>query len=98
MPELAHLLPDCVETKDNYYVREQLFLTTWDYEMVTQIIGNAKSKGQNYVTLKCADAGTFDAVVDALIENQRIFEIIGYSEEGVAYAYDDKQYTFSVWF
>ena len=98
VPELAHLLPDCVETKDNYYVREQLFLTTWDYEMVTQIIGNAKSKGQNYVTLKCADAGTFDAVVDALIENQRIFEIIGYSEEGVAYAYDDKQYTFSVWF
>lgn len=97
-PEWKELLPSCEEIRDNYYVRENLYLDAWDYSQVASIISNAKGQEQTYVTLKCKDEEIFHTLVDELIEKQKIFELIGYDDGGVAYAYDQNQYTFSVWF
>ncbi len=89
-------LPECVATQNNYYVREGLYLRSYDEIWLGQLFDAAKSSGQNYVTFMCAGSQVYEEVKDHLITQQEIFGHLS-SSEAVTYSYNDDLYTLIFW-
>lgn len=72
--------PICDSMQDNYYVREGLYLTELDTEIIMNAFDTARAKGETIVTLKCADANVYAALFNHLIDNHGIFDYLNGSK------------------
>ena len=84
--ELTHVIdnfapvPECVKTKDNYYVKEGLYFTKVDDKQLEQAFKNAKSTGKKSVEIKCSDTFVFDEMGTYLIDENHVFDYLDNKE------------------
>lgn len=96
-PDYLIKLPECKEEKDNYYVREGLYLSEYDEDKLRRIFEQAYENSSSYVMFKCSDEQVFDVIRQKLIEQQEIFRLIQMQGATVAYTDNRIQRTFSFW-
>lgn len=92
------LYPECTSMADNYYVREDLFLEEWDYYTVSDILNEAYGEDLSNITIKCSNEETYRTARNQLIDEKKIFDMLDSDTNGIAYAFDDNQLTFTIWF
>ena len=68
--------PVCNAVDNQYYRREGLFIETADLKKIQEILDAAVEQGKENITFQCADDQVYEALVDALIDKQRIFDLI----------------------
>lgn len=90
-------LPVCVATKDNYYVREDALFDSYDRERMRALFDRTFAEGRQEVTLKCTDNICFHEILDAMIENQEVFDYLGDSSQSVIYMHNEKQLSMTFW-
>lgn len=94
-------VPQCTALTDHYYVREGLYLTSYDEDTVRKILTQAQENGLKYISLEAADQNTYAQMYADLITNQKIFRY--YREKGsdgnytIAYTSNDTLFTLSFW-
>jgi hypothetical protein len=89
-------LPDCIATKDNYYVHEGLYLTGLDTEVLQNIFERAYQQGLDTVQFQCANEAVFEQVSNYLLDEQHIFDFVN-AADTVSYIDNTKTYTFCFW-
>lgn len=90
-------MPQCIATEANYYIRENLYFTAYDEDMLRNAFENAYACGEEAVTVKCSDASVFEKMQEELITNQKIFLFLTDMTDSVVYATDERLHTISVW-
>ncbi len=83
-------MPNATSLDDNYYVHEGLYFTQFDDGQLRGVFDNAIANGQNYVALKCSDAGAYNEMYSQLVDNQRIFDYV--AGKNIAYSYNPDTY------
>ena len=96
-PDNQIKLPECKEEKDNYYMREGLYLTEYDEDKLELIFEQAYTAEKGYVMFKCSDEQVFDWIRQKLIEQQGVFRYIKNQGATIAYTDNRVQRTFSFW-
>lgn len=89
-------LPACVATRNNYYVREGLYFTSYDETMLKMLFEQAEAGGNNSISFMCADAVLYQEMKDRLITGQEVFSYMK-NAESVSYSYNDGLYTLIFW-
>lgn len=90
-------LPECVDTKDNYYVREGALFTDYDRERMKLLFENARLENKTFVTVKCVDEACFREIMDALITEYEIFDYFDKEDREVSYSHDEKWLSLTFW-
>lgn len=90
-------MPECVDTKDNYYVREGAFFTEYNKEQMKQLFEKALNENRGDVAIKCADEVSFLEVKNALITEYEIFDYMGSDDEKLSYSHNDKWLSMTFW-
>ena len=90
-------LPKCTEQKDNYYIREGLYLTEYDEEKLKKIFEQTYADESRYVMFRCSDEAVFDEIREKLIDNQEVFQYIDNEGKSIAYSDNRTQRTISFW-
>jgi hypothetical protein len=90
-------MPYCIETKDNYYVHEGLYITGYDETTFRNIFDSARANGKDFVTFKCMDANVYSEVYNRLIGDQEIFNYLSGGSDNVSYVNSDDTYVFTFW-
>lgn len=70
------VLPICDSMDDNYYVREGLYLTELDTNVIKNAFENARLNEDKMVTLKCENANVYTALYKHLIDDHEIFDYL----------------------
>ena len=89
------VLPYCVATDDNYYVREGAYFLSYDTNQLAVIFQRAYEQGKNLVTLKCQNADVFQQMFQGLIVNQEVFGYLQNNSNSVAYTESEEQLSFT---
>lgn len=96
-PDYAIRLPECIEEKDNYYVREGLYLTEYSEDKLKQIFEQAYAGASGFIMFKCSDEQVFDIIKQKLIDEQAVFRFISHQGSSIAYTDNREQRTISFW-
>ena len=96
-PDGSIRLPECVSQKDNYYVREGLYLDEYNEDKLRLIFEQAYAGNSGYVMFKCSNESVFDIIKQKLIDDQEVFRFIKNQGESIAYTDNRKQCTISFW-
>nr|MBQ8253330.1 hypothetical protein [Lachnospiraceae bacterium] len=89
-------LPACVSARNNYYVREGLYLSVYDETMLQHIFERAEESGSGFATFMCSDAALYGQIKQNLITEQGVFAYLN-SAQSVSYTYNDDLYTLIFW-
>lgn len=99
--DTAFALPVCTAVRDNYFVREGLYLYGYDEGQIERIFARAEEQGKNTVCVKAYDRQIYQEIYDNLIEQQKIFDYFGaYQSNGeykIAYSGNEELCTISFW-
>lgn len=90
-------LPVCVDSRDNYYVRENALFTTYDREQMQALFEKINTGACREVSLKCDGWKCYQEIWDALIEEQEIFDYLVMENTSVHYVNNEKQLSMSFW-
>ena len=94
-------LPDCTAVRDNYFVREGLYVSGYDDGLIGGIFKAAKAQGKNVVCIKASDGQAYRDIYNHLIEQQKIFDYFGTQQGGgeykIAYSGNEELYTLNFW-
>ncbi len=82
-------LPECVDTRDNYYVREGALFNSYDREQMRALFDRRIAEGCGDVTIKCADLACYQEIYQALLTDKEIFDYMGNGT--ISYANNEKQ-------
>jgi len=91
------VLPMCLSTKDNYFVREGLYLEYYDTDKIAEIFSNAYAEGKATVSFKCGNLEIYDEARKELISKNKVFEYLQNSNSTISYVEDEKQRTICFW-
>lgn len=69
-------LPVCDSMENNYYVREGLYLTELDTDIIKNAFDKARENGESMVTLKCENAHVYTALYKHLVDDHSIFDYL----------------------
>jgi len=95
-PTNLEYLPVCIDDRDNYFVKEGLYLSTYDEAMINDMVSNAFFSGIGEVQIRMRDYDTFQKVFQYLITEQGVFEIVPDINQ-VNYIEDTDLFTISIW-
>lgn len=90
-------LPICVDTKDNYYVREGALFSSYDTEQMKSLFERAKADMRREVTIKCTDMDSYREIFDALTDGQEIFDYLKADGNSIVYTQNEKQLSMTFW-
>lgn len=91
-------LPECVATRDNYYVREGCLLEECGEEVIQQAFDRAVSAGRQEISLKCTEESVYRQLLEHLIEQKEVFSYLGHDCNMLHYARNEKQLSITFWF
>ncbi len=90
-------LPYCESMEDNYFVREGLYFTAVDDQLLWQAFNRAYNKEQEYIMLKMDNADCYMQMRDHLLDDQKIFDFIISRDGSVSYAENRDQLYMIFW-
>ena len=90
-------MPVCVDTADNYYVRENAWFTTYDREQMRVLFEKMNAGLCKEVVVKCDRWECYREIWDAMIEEQEIFDYLTTENTSVHYVNNEKQLSMSFW-
>jgi len=90
-------VPVCTSIANNYYVREGLYLTEYNYDYIKSVFDNGYANGKRFVSFKCANLDVYNDVMGQLIRNNVIFDMLGEDTKTVSYLNDEEQRTLCFW-
>ena len=90
-------LPECVDDKDNYYVRENALFSGYNREQMTKLFDKAEEESQCNVSLQCTNYECFQTIFKAMIEEQDIFSYLQQDYDKVTYTHNEKQLSMTFW-
>jgi len=90
-------MPICVATKDNYYIREDLYLDYYDETKIGEIFDRAYANNQKTISMKCGNLEIYDEVREYLIKDNGIFEYLRGDASTISYVEDEDQRTICFW-
>ena len=90
-------MPVCTAKEANYYVREGAWFEAFDIEKVQQLFDRAAAASRTDVTVKCADPGCYEEMVDLLLKQQKIFDFWKDAGTHIAYAQNENQLSLTFW-
>ena len=96
-PDDTIKLPECVEERDNYYIREGLYFEEYNEDKLKLIFEQAYTNASGFVMFKCSDEQVFDVIKKKLIDDQEVFRFIPNQGSSIAYTDNRKQRTISFW-
>ncbi len=88
-------VPNCIVQIDNYYVKEGLYLTSFNSTLVENIFKTAKSQGNTCISIRCANQIVYQDFQTNMLDNQQIFQYLGDGTTTLAYTTNDKLYTYT---
>ena len=99
--ELAHShttdnvvpIPRCVETKDNYYVREGLCFDHINSAELSAVFQKALNNNEDYITLKCANDTAYQEMKFYLLDEQKVFDFLPSGTEKLNYGENQELHT-----
>lgn len=91
------LMPQCIDTRANYYVREGALFSEYDREQMDALFERMREQGRYDVTVKCTTWDVYDQIFTALIEEQEIFNFLTNTGGTVAYTQNVKQLSLTFW-
>jgi len=89
--------PVCVDSRDNYYVRENALFTTYDREQMRMLFDKINTGACKEVSLKCDRWECYQEIWNAMIEEQEIFDYFVRENTSVHYVNNEKQLSMSFW-
>ena len=89
-------LPACVATRNNYFIREGLYLRSYEEATLATIFDRMHSENRKSVAFQCADEETYREVLDRLVTQQGVFKFVK-GDGSVSYSYNDQLYTLIFW-
>lgn len=101
--ELTHIIdnvvpmPQCISTEANYYIRENLYFSSYDEDHLREIFDNAYAVNAEAVTIKCSDMTVYEQMCEELITGQKIFLFLHAQTTSVVYTVSEEQLTLSFW-
>lgn len=90
------IMPMCIATEDNYYVKEGLLFDSVDDEHLRLVFDKAYDAGDEYIILKMTDSSTYQSMWTYLLEKQNIFEYLR-GRNSVSYAESPEQCYMVFW-
>ena len=90
-------VPECVSMEANYYVKEGAYFTAYNEADVAAFFEKGYEAGRTDITLKCADAKVYNAFLEQLITNQKIFDFMNSADGVIAYAEDTDKLSLTFW-
>lgn len=90
-------LPRCESLEANYYVREGAYFTEVNYAQLEQLIRAYKDEKRETVTLRCSDDAVYEAMVEELLTNQKIFQYLSGENNSILYTDAPKQLSITFW-
>lgn len=90
-------LPRCEALEANYYVREGAYFTEVNYAQLEQLIRAYKDEKRETVTLRCSDDAVYEAMVEELLTNQKIFQYLSGENNSILYTDAPKQLSITFW-
>lgn len=91
------VLPLCLATADNYYVREGLFLEYYDYDRIAELFAKAYESGEDSIAFKFANIEIYDEARKNLITNGKVFDFLKGDYSTISYVEDEQQRTICFW-
>lgn len=90
-------MPECTSMEANYYVLEKAYFDNYDEAVIGSFLKEAQEKGQDTVTVKCANEGVYDRLYEEFITRQIVFRYLDVGEGVLAYTDDREQLSLTVW-
>lgn len=90
-------MPICIDTKDNYYVREGAYFTGYDKEQMKALFEKAYAEQKGEVTVKCSSLDCFRQIFAAMVDEQEIFDYMQEESESIVYTHNEKQLSMTFW-
>ena len=90
-------MPLCTSVDNNYYVREGLYLMSYDYDFIKGLFDDAYEQGKETVAFKCASLEIYDRIRQELIVRNGVFDMLGGRAATISYVEDEEQRTICFW-
>ena len=94
--EAVVAMPLATSIADNYYVREGLYLTGYDFNAVKAMADGQRALGRQALVVKCADDAVFQAAAHDLVDNQKIFDLVNTKEIRYQLEDDNRKLVFAL--
>ena len=91
------LMPQCIDTSANYYVREGALFSEYDREQMAALFERMQEQGRSDITVKCTTRDVYSQIFTALIEEQDIFDFLTNTGGTVAYTQNETQLSLTFW-
>ncbi|MEE3493519.1 MAG: transglutaminase domain-containing protein [Butyrivibrio sp.] len=88
--------PECNNTKDNYYVRENLYLDSADMGRVKEVFDKRYAEGGDNATIRCASKDIYNSLYQQLIKDGAIFGYLQGDKRFSYTLYEDTN-TIAIW-
>lgn len=90
-------LPDCQAMEDNYYVREGAWFQEADWKQLKTLVERYYSEGRETLTLKCANEGVYQEMINQLLGEQKIFDYLQPEGDSILYSDSARQMSITFW-
>ena len=96
-PDNPDILPLCESMEDNYFVKEGLYFTSVDEQMLWQAFNNAYVREKEYIMIRMDNRPCYDEMRKYLLQDQKIFDYILTRDGSVSYAENADQLYMIFW-
>lgn len=90
-------MPECIDTRDNYYVREGAFFTEYNKEQMLAVFEQARRRNLSEVNIKCSSEECFRQIKKAMVDDYEIFDYMDASEVRISYSHNEKGLSMTFW-
>lgn len=86
-------MPRCVEIADNYYVKEGLYFDQYNSQKLSDRFKEAQNRGEDHITIKCANDSAFQEVKSYLLDEQKVFDFLPGETQSLSYSENPDMHT-----
>lgn len=83
-------LPECNSTKDNFYVKNGLYVDSKDPAAIQNAVNSCHNLGYDIITFKCSDAMVYSYWKNYLFDQSHVFDFVG--PGSISYSFDEYSY------
>lgn len=90
-------LPLCYARENNYYSKEGAYFTQVDFAQLEELTGRYYEEERETLTIKCSDQEVYDGMLQALLEEQKVFDYLRPEGNSIQYTDSPEQLSVTFW-